>query len=69
MLEPIGTIWVNAIRMTIVPLVVALLLGAVSRGGDAERVGRIGGLSFAVFIGLHICAAIVALAVVPIIMA
>jgi Na+/H+-dicarboxylate symporter len=69
MLEPIGTIWVNAIRMTIVPLVVALLLGAVARGGDGAGVGRLGGLSFAVFIGLHICAAVVALAVVPAIMA
>jgi proton glutamate symport protein len=68
MLEPIGTIWVNAIRMTIVPLVVALLLGAVSRGGDGAGVGRIGGLSFAVFIGLHLCAAVVALVVVPAIM-
>jgi proton glutamate symport protein len=69
MLEPIGAIWVNAIRMTVVPLVVALLLGAVARGGDAERVGRLGGLSFAVFIGLHVCAAVVALAVVPALMA
>ncbi len=68
MLEPIGTIWVNAIRMTIVPLVIALLLGAVSRGGDGAGVGRIGGLSFAVFIGLHLCAAVVALVVVPAIM-
>lgn len=68
MLEPIGTIWVNAIRMTIVPLVVALLLGAVSRGGDGAGVGRIGGLSFAVFIGLHLCAAAVVLVVVPAIM-
>jgi proton glutamate symport protein len=69
MLEPIGTIWVNAIRMTIVPLVISLLLGAVSRGGDGAGVGRIGGLSFAVFIGLHLCAAVVALVVVPAIMA
>lgn len=68
MLEPIGAIWVNAIRMTVVPLVVALLLAAVARGADAERVGRIGGLSFATFIGLHVCAALVALVVVPAIM-
>jgi len=46
-----------------------LLLGAVARGGDGAGVGRIGGLSFAVFIGLHICAAVVALTVVPTIMA
>jgi len=68
MLEPIGAIWVNGIRMTVVPLVVSLLLGAVARGGESARVGRIGGLSFAVFIGLHLCAAVLALAVVPAIM-
>ena len=38
-LEPIGTMWVNAIRMTIVPLVVSLLiasLGAESRSDAAD---------------------------------
>ena len=39
LLEPIGVIWVNAIRMTVVPLVVALLLRAVSRDAD-DSVGR-----------------------------
>jgi Na+/H+-dicarboxylate symporter len=67
-LEPIGAIWVNGIRMTVVPLVVALLLAAVARGGAAQRVGRIGGLSFAVFIALHVCVALVALAVIPALM-
>jgi proton glutamate symport protein len=65
LLEPIGAIWVNAIRMTVVPLVVALLLGAVARGGEAERVGRLGGLSFAVFVALHLCLAVVALVLIP----
>lgn len=69
LLEPIGTIWVNAIRMTVVPLVVSLLLAAVARGGDEHRVGRLGGLSFAAFIGLHVCVAIMALAIVPAVMA
>ena len=69
LLEPIGAIWVNAIRMTVVPLVVALLLGAVARGGEAQRVGRLGGVAFAAFIALHVCAAIIALAVVPPLMA
>ena len=66
LLEPVGTIWVNAIRMTVVPLVVALLIGAVARG-ENERIGRIGGIAFGVFIALHLCAAVVALAVVPIV--
>lgn len=65
MLEPIGSIWINGIRMTVVPLVVSLLLAAVCRGGDAGRVGRLGGLSFGVFIALHVAAALIALAVIP----
>ena len=67
-LEPIGSIWVNAIRMTIVPLVVALLLGAVARGGESHSVGRLGGIAFGTFISLHIAAAVVALVVVPAVM-
>ena len=65
LLEPIGSIWINGIRMTVVPLVVSLLLAAVCRGGDASRVGRLGGLSFGVFIALHVAAALIALAVIP----
>ena len=68
LLEPVGSVWVNAIRMTVVPLVVALLLGAVARGGDSHRVGRLGGLAFGVFIALHLVAAVVALLSVPAVM-
>ena len=67
-LEPIGSIWVNAIRMTIVPLVVALLLGAVARGGESHSVGRLGGIAFGTFVSLHVAAAVVALVVVPAVM-
>ena len=69
LLEPVGAIWVNAIRMTVVPLVVALLLGAVARGAEAQRVGRLGGLAFGTFVALHLVAAVVALAIVPALMA
>jgi proton glutamate symport protein len=68
LLEPIGAIWVNAIRMTVVPLVVALLLRAVARDADTS-VGRMGGVAFASFMALHVIAAVVALAIVPPIMA
>ena len=67
LLEPIGAIWVNGIRMTVVPLVVALLLGAVARGTEA-RVGRFGGLAFGTFVALHVIVAVVALALVPALM-
>ena len=32
LLQPIGQLWVNAIRMTVVPLVVALLFVAIAFG-------------------------------------
>lgn len=50
-IEPVGTMWVNAIRMTVIPLIVASLLVAVS--GTAPRtVGRLGIRSFVVFVVL-----------------
>ena len=67
LLEPVGAIWVNAIRMTVVPLVIALLLGAVSKGADA-RVGKLGGLAFGAFIALHLVVLALALLLVPVLM-
>ena len=63
LLEPVGAIWVNGIRMTVVPLVVALLLRAVARDSEAA-IGRTGALTFGVFMALHVVAAVVALALV-----
>ena len=63
--EPVGTVWVNAIRMTVVPLVVSLLIGAVA-ADDARAVGRLGvraALAFAV--SLSAGAALVALVAPP----
>lgn len=52
LLEPVGTLWVNAIRMTVIPLVVSLLIVGVASSADAGVVGRIGGRSLAVFLVL-----------------
>lgn len=50
--EPVGTMWVNAIRMTVVPLVVALLVTAIASMRDLRAVGRLGGSALALFIAL-----------------
>lgn len=42
-LEPIGTLWVNAVRMTIVPLVVSMLIVAVASSDSLRSLGRLGG--------------------------
>lgn len=49
-LEPIGTIWVNAIRMVVIPLVVAILITAVADAGDVRRIGKLGVRAVALFL-------------------
>jgi Na+/H+-dicarboxylate symporter len=39
--EPIGGMWLNALRMTIVPLVVSLLITGVAATAEAARAGRL----------------------------
>jgi len=50
-IEPVGALWVNAIRMTVIPLIVSLLLGGITASG-AGTVARIGGKALGWFLGL-----------------
>jgi len=57
---PIGGLWVSAIRMTVIPLVTALLITGVASAADIRAVGRLGGRTVLVFVAmLAACAAIV----------
>jgi Na+/H+-dicarboxylate symporter len=49
-IAPIGTLWVNAIRMTVIPLVVSLVITAVASASDIKAVGRLGGRTLVVFV-------------------
>ena len=37
----VGGLWLNALKMTVIPLVVALLITGIAQGADAARGGRI----------------------------
>ena len=63
LLTPIGTMWVNAIRMTVIPLVVSLLITGVASASDVRSIGRLGGRTLMVF-GLMLAS--VAAVVIPI---
>ena len=39
----IGGLWLNALKMTVIPLIVALLVTGVAKGAEAARAGRIAG--------------------------
>jgi Na+/H+-dicarboxylate symporter len=64
-IEPIGQLWVGAIRMTVVPLVISLLFVGVAGHDETERFGRIGAITLVTFIALLVFAAIVALLLAP----
>lgn len=49
-IAPLGTLWVNAIRMTVIPLVVSLLITGVASAADIGTIGRIGGRTLVVFV-------------------
>jgi Na+/H+-dicarboxylate symporter len=43
LVEPVGALWVNAIRMTVIPLVVSLVITGIVSARDSRTVGRVGG--------------------------
>ena len=58
-IEPIGTLFVNAIRMTIIPLVVSSLIVGVTSAPDARTIGRLGGRAlFFMLVSLTIACAL-----------
>jgi Na+/H+-dicarboxylate symporter len=65
-IAPLGTLWVNAIRMTVIPLVVSLLITGVASVSDIKAIGRLGGRTILTFVLLLIGVAAV---VIPIAMA
>ena len=63
--RPIGTAWLNALQMTIVPLVVSLLITGVAAAAEATRAGWIAGRAMALFIVLLWTASVLAAVLMP----
>ena len=61
----LGTLWTNALRMLVVPLVVSNLVIAIAAMSDARAVGRLGGLAVLIFLALLAAGAAFALLVTP----
>lgn len=59
-IEPLGILFINAIRMTVIPLVVASLVVGVAGTRDARTVGRLGVRSLVLFVVALLAAAIFA---------
>ncbi len=63
--DPIGTLWLNGLRMTIVPLVVALLVTGIARTAEAARAGRMAARNLAWIVGLMSFSAIMGAILTP----
>ncbi len=64
-LDAIGTMWVNAIRMTVIPLVVALLIATIVRDRNPGAVGRMGRRALFIFIVMLAVTAAIGLFAAP----
>jgi Na+/H+-dicarboxylate symporter len=62
-LEPVGTAFVNLVRMVVVPLVAATVFTGVVRLGDPRALGRLGGATLVFFVGTMVVAIAVGMAV------
>jgi len=47
---PLGTLWVNAIRMTVIPLVVSLLVTGIASAANVQATAKLGGRTLMVFV-------------------
>jgi proton glutamate symport protein len=58
---PAGTLWVNAIRMTIIPLVVSLVITGIASTSNVGAISRIGGRTLLVFLAMLTGATVLAI--------
>jgi proton glutamate symport protein len=64
-IAPIGALWVNAIRMTVIPLVVSLIITGIASVSDVKSIGRLGGRTLLVFALLLTGTAIIVMPFAP----
>ena len=46
---PFGTLFMNAIRMVVIPLIAVVIFSSIARLGDPRRLGKIGGMTIAFY--------------------
>lgn len=63
--EPVGTLFVNAIRVTVIPLVLGSLIVGIATAGGGAVVRRIGGRGLVIFLILLLASGILAAIVAP----
>lgn len=66
--DPVGSAWLHALQMVIVPLIVALLVVGVAAGAEAARAGRIAGRALGFFVAILWVNTLIAALLVPLLL-
>ena len=61
----VGGLWLNALKMTVIPLIIALLVTAVAAGAEAARTGRIAAMAVVWFMLVYIASATLGAVAMP----
>lgn len=64
-IEPVGTLFINGIRMTVIPLVVGSLIAGIAAAPDPSTLGRLGARAFVLFLVTLVAAGVFAALVAP----
>lgn len=54
----VGGLWLNALKMTVVPLIVALLILGIAHGAEAMRAGQVAARTMGWFVAVYFCSAV-----------
>ena len=66
--DPVGGMWLNALKMTIVPLVVALLITGITKTVEVARAGKLAGRSVVWFLAILWTSSLMAALVTPLLL-
>lgn len=66
--EPVGGLWLDALRMTIVPLIVSLLITGIAASAEAARASRLAGRAIILFMVVLWISAIIAAFLTPLLL-
>src|SRR5690606_25016516 len=67
-IEAVGGLWLNALQMTVVPLVFSLLVTGIAAASDAAATGRLAARAVGLFVGLVAVVAGLTLLLVPLVL-
>ncbi|RPH55030.1 MAG: dicarboxylate/amino acid:cation symporter [Lysobacterales bacterium] len=68
-IEPVGSVWVSLLTMTVIPLVVSLVITSIASAGDSDNFGRIAGKALWVFLLLYLVVAVLTALIAPMLVA